>query len=147
MYLEENCNNINVTNFSASLNSEHGIKFCKSDNINVDNCLVTLNDKNGIYFDATENINITNVIAKNNNSASYTHGGFAINDSDDITLTSCLSYDDREPPLQAWGIIIEGTNTGITLLNCKLSPNKNGEIYNPNGAEVTVITEKMLAKF
>ena len=87
------------------------------------------------------NINFTNVIAKNNKL------GIRLEDCDDIVLTSCQSYDDRETPLQLFGLQLEGTNTDISLLNCKLSPNKYGKIYNPAGAVVTVITEKMLAKF
>jgi len=57
-------------------------------------------------------------------------------------LTTCQSYDDRETPLQEYGLQLYGTNTGISLLNCKLSPNKDGEIYNPAGVALTVITEK-----
>ncbi len=141
MYMLNN-SNIDINNFSGFLNSEDGIKIVTSDNINVDNCLVTLNDKSGIYFDGVENINVINVIAKNNNGASSTYGGFVINDSDDITLTSCQSYDDRDTLVQRYGLVLTGTTTGVSLLNCKLSPNKNGEIYNPAGVAVTVITEK-----
>jgi hypothetical protein len=49
---------------------------------------------------------------------------------------------DRDTPLQLYGIELYGTNTGISLLNCKLTPNATGEIYNPAGAVLTVITEK-----
>jgi hypothetical protein len=38
-----------------------------------------------------------------------------------------------------------GTNTETSLLNCKLTPNSLGEIYNPNSAVVTIIPGEMLA--
>ena len=146
MYIHH-CSNINISNCSVSLNLEDGIKILKSDNINVDNFVTTLNNMNGISLDEVDSINAVNVIAKNNNGASSTYGGFVINDSNDITLTSCQSYDDRDTLLQRYGLALTGTTTGVSLLNCKLSPNKNGEIYNPAGAVVTVITEKKFTKF
>jgi len=73
---------------------------------------------------------------KNNNT------GIALYGCSNIVFTTCQSYDDRETPLQEYGLELENTNTEISLLNCKLTPNKLGDIYNPNGAVVTVITEK-----
>ena len=125
-----------------TLNPEHGIRLESSDDINIDNCFASLNGKNEIYFDTVNNINITNVIAKNNNVKDSTYSGIALTNCDNARLTFCQSYDDREPFLQAYGLKLSGTNTGINLLNCKLYLNKNGEIYNPDGEEITVITEK-----
>jgi parallel beta-helix repeat protein len=110
--------------------------------ISVDNCLITLNgsyssEYSGICLANSENVNFTNVIVKNNY---YT--GIDIEDCSDITFTSCQSYDDRETPLQWYGLELYETNKDISLFNCKLSPNSKGEIYNPNGAVVTIITEK-----
>jgi hypothetical protein len=75
--------------------------------------------------------------------------GIIIKNCINTTLTTCQSYDDRDTPLQYYGLGLYATNTGINLLDCKLSPNKSGDIYNPNGVAVAVkvITEKMLAKF
>jgi parallel beta-helix repeat protein len=103
--------------------------------------LVTLSTVKGISMYDSENINFTNVIVKNN----FT--GIAIYNCGDIVFTSCQSYDDRETPLQEFGMELYEGNTGINLLNCKLTPNASGDIYNPNGVAVKVITEKMLAKF
>jgi hypothetical protein len=102
------------------------------------------NYNSGIYLSGVgDNVILSNVIVKNNNTSNVNDvGGILIHDSSDIRFASCQSYDDRETPLQAWGIIIEGTNTGISLLNCKLTPNQYGNIYNPNGIIVKVITEK-----
>ena len=123
-----------------TLNPEHGILLESSDDINIDNCSASLNGKNRIYFDTVNNINITIVIAKNNNFEDSIYFEIALTNFDNVTLTSCQSYDDREPSLQAYGLKLSGTNAGISLLNCKLSLNKNGEIYNPNAEKITVIT-------
>jgi hypothetical protein len=72
--------------------------------------------------------------------------GINIYNSSELVFTSCQSYDDRATPLQDYGIQLAETNTGISILNCKLLPNKYGDIYNPNGVAVEVITENMLAK-
>ncbi len=72
--------------------------------------------------------------------------GIVIAGCSNTALTSCESYDDKKIPLQEYGLYVGNGNTTITLLNCQLSPNKDGEISNPTGAVVTVITDKMLAK-
>jgi parallel beta-helix repeat protein len=98
-------------------------------------------DEYGIFLYGLGNFDVTNVIVKNN------YSGIALDTCSDITLTSCQSYDDQGTTTQDYGVSLGGTNTGISLLNCKLSPNQYGDIYNPNSVAVTVITEKMLAKF
>jgi thiol-disulfide isomerase/thioredoxin len=147
-----NQRNLTISNSSAYGNGFDGIFLYKVDNSDVHDCSVILNHHNGIDAEESNNINITNIISKNNNTigaggAGYYYGGIEIDDSNNIKLTSCQSYDDRYTPLQAWGITIGGTNTGISLMYCILTPNKLGDIYNPNGLAIDIITEKMLAKF
>ena len=125
-----------VSNCSAWGNGNDGIVLGLVKDFDVHDCTANFNDYFGIRTVETENINFTNVIAKNNNV------GIAIEDCRNIVLTSCQSYDDRDIPLQLYGIQLTETNTGISLSNCKLSPNAIGEIYNPAGAVVTVITKK-----
>ena len=133
-----------LSNSLASGNTSIGISLLGLEDFNINNCLVTLNGVNeaqAIFLKSSENINLTNIIVKNN----YT--GIGIEDCSNIALTSCQSYDDRETPLQRYGLQLTETDTDISLLNCKLTPNSLGEIYNSAGVVVTVITEKMLAKF
>ena len=125
-----------LSNCSASGNGARGISMYYLEDCTINNCFVTLNTQKGIKIENSKNVNFTNVIVKNN----YT--GIVITKCSDIILTSCQSYDDRETPLQAYGIELNGANTNISLINCKLTPNKEGEIYNPAGAVLTVITEK-----
>jgi len=131
-----------LINSSAYNNDNYGIAFIYNNDCRIENCSVYSNSiaDQGINVYDSDNISLTNVIIKNN------YSGIAITDCSNIALTSCQSYDDRETPLQQFGMELY-TSTGISLLNCKLSPNQYGEIYNPAGVVVTVITEKMLAKF
>jgi parallel beta-helix repeat protein len=131
-----------LTNSVSYGNTDNGIYLRDIENSTISNCSVTDNGKTGLFLTAgVKNVNFTNVIVKNNKT------GISIHNSSELVFTSCQSYDDRETPLQDYGLYLTGTNTGISLLNCKLTPNKEGDIYNPAGAVVTVITEKMLAKF
>ena len=133
-----------LSNSSTSGNGRWGMYLSGIKDSTISNCIVTLNGLYGIILYSGsfasfggDNVNFTNVIVKNNNKT-----GIKLFGSRDITFTSCQSYDDRETPLQQYGLELYETNTGISLLNCKLSPNKDGEIYNPAGAVVTVITKK-----
>jgi hypothetical protein len=131
-----------LSNSFASGNGGEGMVLSYFNNFNINNCLSNLNDGNGIQLDIGENVNLTNVIVKNN-----LDDGILLIDDNNIVFTSCQFYDDRETPLQSAGINIATGNTGISFLNCKVLPNADAGIYNPNGVVVTVITEKMLAKF
>jgi hypothetical protein len=132
-----------VLSNSSTSGNERGIYLIDIKDFNIHDCSTTLNGEEGLDIELSKNVSFTNVIVKNNNTSNVNDvGGILIHDSSDIRFASCQSYDDRETPLQAWGIIIEGTNTGISLLNCKLTPNQYGNIYNPNGIIVKVITEK-----
>ena len=131
-----------VDNCFVTESGTQGMLLATVEDTSFNNCSVTLNDGTGVFLkENCSNVNLTNGIVKNN------LNGITIYNGSDIALTTCQSYDDRETPLQEYGLTLYETNTGISLLNCKLSPNKDGEIYNPNGVAVTVITEKMLAKF
>jgi len=129
-----------LSNSFTSGNEEHGIWLYNVEDLNIHDCYIDLSGKEGLDIKLSKNVTFTNVIVKNNN-VSGTDGicGVIINNSSGINFTSCQSYDDRAISLQAYGIQLEGTNTGISILNCKLTPNKYGEIYNPTGV---VITEK-----
>ena len=127
-----------LSNSSVWGNGSDGIRIYDVENFNVHDCSITLSDAYGLHIMNSDNINSININIKNN------YSGIEIRNCSDVQLTSCQSYDDRETPLQLYGIELDGTNTGISLLNCKLTPNKEGEIYNPAGAGVvlTVIAEK-----
>jgi hypothetical protein len=123
-----------LSNSSASGNGKNGIYLRDVEDFNVQDCSVTLSRDDGIRIYNSKNVNFTNVIAKNNNTSnSYSMSGIRIDYSSDIRFTSCQSYDDRDTPLQEYGIGLTGTNTNISLNNCKLTPNKEGEIYNSAG--------------
>ncbi len=127
-----------ISNCLVLENNKRGFGIVDSNNIDVSNCFSTLNVEEGIIIgESSDGINLTNVIVKNNGT------GISINgSSSNISLTSCQSYDDRETPLQDYGLEITNANTGISLSNCKFTPNQFGAIYNPAGAVITVITEK-----
>ena len=127
-----------LSNSSASGNGKNGIWLWNSEDINVHDCFITLSGGTGITVNVLDNISFVNVISKNNNG----EAGISINDSNELRFTSCQSYDDRDTPLQQYGIQLTETNTGISLSNCKLSPNATAEIYNPAGTVLTVIAEK-----
>ncbi len=128
-----------ISNCYSTDNGWKGFDFATLSDSNISNCVATFNattsEDAGILLSGS-NLNLTNVIVLNN------YSGFVLYDCTDVRFTSCQAYDDRETPLQDYGLKLGGTNTGISLLNCKLSPNSLGEIYNPAGVEVTVIIEK-----
>ena len=133
--------NIELSNSSSTGNMGSGLYLTYIEDSTIDNCLFTLNgvgnEQNGILLSAgVKNVNFTNVIVKNNDT------GINIFNAKNIVFTSCQSYDDRATPLQKYGMQLAGTNSGISILNCKLSPNKKGDIYNPAGVVLTVIAEK-----
>jgi parallel beta-helix repeat protein len=131
-----------LSNSVVTGNEVNGIYLHAIEDSTINNCSVILNDDDGLFItNGVKNVNFTNVIVKNN------ANGIVIYNSSELTFTSCQSYDDRAIPLQYYGIQLEETNSGISLLSCKLTPNKSGDIYNPNNVAVTIITEKMLAKF
>jgi len=125
-----------LSNSMATGNANRGIYLEGLEDSNIYDCSATLNKEQGIIIMNSDGVNLTNIIVKNNNS------GIHIKNSSDIRLVSCQSYDDKETPLQLYGLELTKTITGISLLNCKLTPNKNGAIYNPTGVVITVITEK-----
>jgi len=88
----------------------------------------------------------SNIISKNNNVDYGGQSGITIYESSNLLFTDCKSYDDRFSPIQAYGLALVQGNSGITLANCTLAPNKHGEIYNPNNIFVNINKEKMLAK-
>ena len=131
-----------LSNSFSRGNGARGIRLLNTEGFDVHDCSATLNGSEGFKISLSSgNTNLTNVIVKNN------RYGISLDGCNNIIFTSCQSYDDRDTPLQDYGLKLYDINTGISLLNCKLSPNKNGEIYNPNGVAINVITEKMLAKF
>jgi len=133
--------NFTLSNSFASGNGAVGIWVHNCNSFTIDSCKAIENAGSGIEFNTCTQGNLSNVVSKNN------HFGMLTKTCYDIIWTNCQFYDDREPRLQDYGIYLSGTNIGISLVNCTLFPNEIKDIYNPNGAVVTVITEKMLAKF
>jgi len=132
-----------LSNSFASGNGTSGIYLYDIEDFNIHDCSATLNGDEGIWIERADNVNFTNVIVKNNNVSDAAFSGIKVGEnSNEIKFTSCQSYDDRDTPLQRYGLQLTGTNTDISLLNCKLTPNSLGEIYNPAGVVLTVITEK-----
>ena len=125
-----------LINSSGHDNGLYGIYLTKVYDFTIENCSAYSNYGQGINLTESDNISLSNVIVKNN------YSGIAITDCSNIVFTSCQSYDDRETPSQQFGLELYAGNTGISLLNCKLSPNQYGEIYNPAGVVLKVITEK-----
>jgi len=130
-----------IDNCTATSNNVKGIGITSSRNIDINDCLSTFNNAEGINLETSKDINLSDVIVKNNGT------GLHFDIVSNILLSSCQSYDDRNTPLQDYGLELNNSDTGISLLNCKLSPNQFGEIYNPSGIAVTINTDKLLAKF
>lgn len=110
------------------------------EDFDVHDCFTTLNGEEGLYILFSENINLASVIVKNNNASdTEDFGGIIIRDSSSTRFTSCQSYDDRDNPLQRWGIYTGGVVDFIEITNCKLMPNKKSAIYNYAGAVITLV--------
>ena len=132
-----------ISNSSVSNNGQRGLNLCWLENFDIHDCHIDLTDEEGIFVSYSDNLNFTNVIVKNNNVSDDNISGITVRESNGIRFTSCQSYDDRETPLQAYGIKLTGANTNISLVNCKLTPNKEGEIYNPAGGSTYSNYRKM----
>ncbi len=129
---------IDLSNSSAWGNGLEGLYIRYIKNSTVSDCLFKLNDDVGVLVSTdSDNINFTNVISMNNNNGITVY-------SPNIIFTACQSYDDRETPLQNYGIALNANITGISIINCTLTPNEYGDIYNPNGVVINIITENML---
>jgi parallel beta-helix repeat protein len=120
---------------SSATGNRIGIYLGNLENFNIHDCIVTLSEEEGMYIKNSDNINVSNVVVKNGLAGSY-GCGILVYGCTNIVLTSCQSYDDRGTPIQLYGLRFDETNTGISLLYCKLTPNKYGEIYNPAGAVI-----------
>jgi hypothetical protein len=137
----------NISNCSAWDCNGFGINICFAKGLNIHDSSFNLNNSIGMYLHKSSNVLLDNVIMKNNNvSDSAGIAAVYVEDSDGIKFSSCQFYDDRDVPLQDYGICIQGI-VSLEVINCILSPNEIAEIYNPAGEAVAVITEKMLAKF
>jgi len=136
--------NVNVSNCSAWNCNDYGLQITYTNNLNISNSSFNFNNGTGIKIIDSSNIALTNVISKNNDVGDHGNlGAVLVESSTGVRFTSCQFYDDRETPLQDWGILTEGT-ASIEIINCKLLPNGTGAIY---ADTETVITEKILAKF
>ena len=137
-----------LSNSSASGNGKNeiysvkanGIYLAGCENFNVNDCYADLTAGEGLEIINSKNVNLTNVIIKNNNvSDTDGIGGIFIENSSNINFISCQSYDDRNTPLQFYGMMVTWDSADISLLNCILMPNEIAAIYNPSGV---VIVEK-----
>lgn len=120
-----------ISNCFSKGSGEYGFSLEGIEDFNIHDCSATTSGWDGILLSDAKNVNFTNVIVKNN-----TNDGIGIYNCNNVNFTSCQSYDDRGTPLQDYGIELHETNTTISLLNCKLLPNKSGDIYNPNGVVI-----------
>jgi hypothetical protein len=217
------CEDVQISNCTASFNTKYGMDIEISNNVNINNCSLFSNDRSGIYVQLSDNVSITNVIARNNDiTASY--AGIEINTCNDVKIESSQCYDERKvtgtniafveggaskdtitmvsakflingfvagntitvsgstsndgtytifsvvagtitldagddlaaegagdtviieqvEQLQSYGVMIEGTNTGISILDCKLTPNASGEIYSDNNDVIASIEHENL---
>ena len=134
-----------LSNSSTSGNDDHGIYMHHNEDINIHDCFVTLSGNDGLDIEFSDNMSFVNVVSKNNNGS----GGAYINNGSAISFLSCHLYDDRNTPIQKYGLVNGDTSTTdyIELTDCILMPNKIAAIYDESGTVVIVITEKMLAKF
>jgi len=140
-----------LSNSFASENGETGIYIFDVDDFDIYDCSGVLNGYEGLYISNSTNISLTNVIVKNNNNTAEVSGIY-VGHSDQIRFTSCQSYDDRDTPLQEYGIMIKNANASIVnyieLTDCKLMPNSIAAIYKGDAAgAVIVITEAMLGRY
>jgi hypothetical protein len=135
-----------LSNSSASGNEKNGIWLYTVRDFNIHDCSTTLSGEEGIYIRYSNNLNFTNIIVKNNNVSDNNMSGIMVRDSNGIRFTSCQSYDDRVPPIQAYGIEIIGTVDCIEIINCILTPNKKSSILNDAGA-VIIKAKAMLVSF
>ena len=85
------------------------------------------NGSHGIQISDSNNVYMANVIVKNN-----ADSGIGIWGCDDVTLSSCQSYDDRGVGMvQPYGVIVgEDSLTNISFVNCTFTPNDTGTISN-----------------
>ena len=128
-----------ISNSYCFDNDGVGFSFYDVEEFNVSNCVSYSNGKYGVGVENSANVNLTNVIVKNNNIAETTYAGISIDDSNNITLTSCQSFDDNGTALQTYGLALTGTNTVIKLIDCKLAPNLTGEISGTTAGIVTSV--------
>ena len=131
--------NGSLTNSISYNNTSDGIRIYAYSFL-LSNCLIYSNTIYGLYIKNCDNVNLVNVISKNNGtSGGANNSGILIYNVPSTKLSSCQFYDDRDSPLQNYGIYAEGTTKYIEITNCKLAPNATSEIKNGVGA---VITEK-----
>ena len=214
-------NNASLTNSTMTGNGSYGLHLAGLDYFSISNCEAYLNATNGMRLSSLDNTNFTNCIVQNNDRSGVGATGIRMQDSTNITFTSCQSFDERvvvgadiafvdggggadtitmtsarflkegfiagkdititgageagnndtftivsvvagtitlatgtlvaegagatvtitHEASQNYGIGLYTINTGISLLNCKLSPNATGEIYNDGAAStISVLT-------
>ena len=136
-----------LSNSFVSGNGTQGIDLYNVEDFSIQNCSITLNALQGIYISDSKNVNFANVIVKNNNVSDTAYiPGIIVNASNGTKFTSCQSYDDRDTPLQYWGLKTSsiGNVDFVKINNCTFMPNKTSAIDNYAGA---VITEAILVRF
>ncbi|MDD5086898.1 MAG: right-handed parallel beta-helix repeat-containing protein, partial [Candidatus Nanoarchaeia archaeon] len=137
--------NLIMKNCSAWNNGNCGFYLTGLEDSEISDCTSFGNNANpsktyyGIYIRGDshytgEDNTFTNVIVKNTQND---RSGIGIYNSNNTTFIDCESYDDQSTKTQKYGLQINDDVSGVTLDNCKLSPNKYGEIYNRAGATIT----------
>ena len=128
--------NATLSNSSVSGSGIKGLYLYDIEDCNFHDCYVELSDEQGIYLQNSDNNNFTDVIVKNNNAVNGSISGITVRESNGTRFTSCQSYDDRDTPLQRYGIHTEDSVDYVNLVNCILLPNLKGAIVNYAEAEI-----------
>jgi parallel beta-helix repeat protein len=119
-----------VTGCTATGNTKRGFPLYNIEDFTVTNCTSKDNGWQGFHVELnSNNIELNNCTATENGSE-----GIRIEDSTNVTLTDCTSTSNG-----TYGLTLLGNSDYITLDGCTLTPNKSGDIYNPNGVEITII--------
>ncbi|MDD5086459.1 MAG: DNRLRE domain-containing protein [Candidatus Nanoarchaeia archaeon] len=121
-----------ASNLNSHNNGLRGIDIWGLLNSKINNCYVELNGEDGVWIRDSKGLSFKDVITKNN-----ILNGIYIHDSSDISFDNSKSYDDQAIKTQDYGLVLAGASDNFELINCVLSPNKKGEIYNPAGATIT----------
>lgn len=134
-----------ISNSSSSSNDANGIYLGSCEDMSIHDCIFDDNDEDGISIDSCTNMNFSNVVCKNNDAGDAGNHGIVMATSANTKFTSCQSYDDRETPLQDYGLAFDAGNTNVILLNCTLLPNETGEIYGTTSGVVQYLTPNTIS--
>jgi hypothetical protein len=121
-------------------NGEHGMYLNKIQDSTITDCSFIDNGNAGIFHSTEiEDVTYTRVTVKNNNSAETGYSGMTSFAHTNLYFVDCEFYDDRETPLQLYGLNIASGTGHIYIDNSTFTPNKDGTINNPYSCEITYL--------